>query len=373
MRILQRPRDKSEIPRFTWVGIEKLSSAPILNGASFYAISTSLSAEHYQLLMDRGWRREKKQDRNEFDLRKAVHASETEELPKEPSPEHEFTVEFDTDDFTEEKYALFEQYQRLVHKENPHEITRGGFKRFLCSSPIVRSFRTIKVPIPKSTQENDGSDMHPSWQKEIEQPLGSYHQVYRLDGKMVALAVLDLLPRGVSSVYLIYDVTYERFGFGKLSALREVQLTREYHYTNYYMGFYIPSCAKMRYKGEYKPQWVLDFPTMEWWPLEEMERRWEREKEEQNGSESRRKPPRGSPSVFELELEGILDEQTVDREMEFESGNLPVCIGNGEDATLALACDLRNWRDGRVRSSLTELVATTGLEVGREAVFQFNI
>jgi arginine-tRNA-protein transferase len=33
--------------------------------------------------------------------------------------------------------------------------------------------------------------------------LGSYHQCYRLDGKLVAVAVLDLLPHAVSSVYLL--------------------------------------------------------------------------------------------------------------------------------------------------------------------------
>ncbi len=33
--------------------------------------------------------------------------------------------------------------------------------------------------------------------------IGSYHQCYRLDGKLVAMGVLDLLPTCVSSVYLM--------------------------------------------------------------------------------------------------------------------------------------------------------------------------
>lgn len=36
-----------------------------------------------------------------------------------------------------------------------------------------------------------------------EKKIGSYHQCYRLDGKLVALGVLDLLPHCVSSVYLM--------------------------------------------------------------------------------------------------------------------------------------------------------------------------
>ena len=35
-----------------------------------------------------------------------------------------------------------------------------------------------------------------------EKKLGSWHQCYRLDGKLIAVAVLDFVPNGVSSVYL---------------------------------------------------------------------------------------------------------------------------------------------------------------------------
>lgn len=38
---------------------------------------------------------------------------------------------------------------------------------------------------------------------EKEQRLGSYHQCYRLNGRLVAVVVLDLLPGCVSSVYLM--------------------------------------------------------------------------------------------------------------------------------------------------------------------------
>jgi hypothetical protein len=53
-----------------------------------------------------------------------------------------------------------------------------------------------------------------------------------------------------------------------LSALRETTLTLEGGYQYYYMGYYIHSCPKMRYKGEYKPQYVLDPETYEWNPLD---------------------------------------------------------------------------------------------------------
>ena len=35
--------------------------------------------------------------------------------------------------------------------------------------------------------------------------LGAFHQQYLVDGKIVAVAVLDILPNCLSSVYLYYD------------------------------------------------------------------------------------------------------------------------------------------------------------------------
>ena len=97
---------------------------------------------------------------------------------------------------------------------------------------------------------------------------GSYHQCYRYDGRLIAMGVLDLLPHCVSGVYLVYHSDFEKWSFGKLSALRETALTLEGGYQYYYMGYYIHSCPKMRYKGEYKPQYVLDPETYDWNPLD---------------------------------------------------------------------------------------------------------
>ncbi|KAL8785382.1 MAG: hypothetical protein Q9213_003388 [Squamulea squamosa] len=162
-------------------------------------------------------------------------------------PAHEFDVRLEPDNYTEEKYQLFENYQRYVHKERPVEISRSGFKRFLCSG-LGQSDRVV-----------DGRS----------QKLGSYHHCYRLDGRLVAMGVLDLLPGCVSSVYLMYHQDVKDWYFGKLSALREITLATEGEYKYYYMGFYIHSCIKMRYKGQYQPSEILADPgTYSWDPLD---------------------------------------------------------------------------------------------------------
>lgn len=94
--------------------------------------------------------------------------------------------------------------------------------------------------------------------------LGSYHQCYRLDGKLVAIGVLDLLPDCVSSVYFLYDESIHRFTPGKLGALYEIALAIEDGYRWWYPGFYIHSCPKMRYKIDYMPQYILDPQSLAW-------------------------------------------------------------------------------------------------------------
>lgn len=190
--------------------------------------------------------REKKHERNAApNLAESVHEPEISQLKPSIEPDHRFEVTLDSDSFTEEKFKLFENYQRNVHHEKPGEISKGGFKRFLCNSPI-----------PKHTS-SDGRE------------IGSYHQCYRLNGRLIAMGVLDLLDHAVSAVYFIYHNDFERWSFGKLSAMREAALALEGGYKYYYMGFYIHSCAKMKYKGDYKPQYVLDVDSRDWDPLDD--------------------------------------------------------------------------------------------------------
>lgn len=192
--------------------------------------------------------------KNHFDLQTIVHETESINVrrPIDPKtkelirPAKKFEVHLESDSYTEEKYTLFANYQRHVHKEGSSQITRNGFRRFLCSG------------LGQSSQIRNG----------VEQKLGSYHQCYRLDGRLVAMGVLDLLPGCVSSVYLIYHQDVKDWYFGKLSALREIALAVEGGYQYYYMGFYIHSCIKMRYKNQYQPSYLLDPETYTWDPLD---------------------------------------------------------------------------------------------------------
>ncbi|ROW03806.1 hypothetical protein VMCG_05469 [Cytospora schulzeri] len=181
---------------------------------------------------------------SQFDLVERIHEAEAEKLKQPPQPAHQFQVTLEPDDFTEEKFSVFENYQRVVHGEAPSGISKKGFKRFLCNSPVRRGM--YGGPGEKQRQ------------------VGSFHQCYRLDGKLVAVGVLDLLPEAVSAVYFMYHESIHKHQPGKLGALREISLAMEGGYRYWWAGYYIHSCPKMRYKIDYHPQYVLDPEALTW-------------------------------------------------------------------------------------------------------------
>ncbi|XP_042192675.1 arginyl-tRNA--protein transferase 1 isoform X1 [Callorhinchus milii] len=156
-------------------------------------------------------------------------------------------------DFTEsfkQSATLYAKYQMVVHHDSPDECSESEFTRFLCQSPL----KAEKLP--------DGPDSG----------YGSFHQQYWLDGKIIAVGVIDILPSCVSSVYLYYDPDYSFLSLGVYSALREIAFTTQLQKTAtnlryYYMGFYIHSCPKMKYKGQYHPSDLLCPETYVWVPI----------------------------------------------------------------------------------------------------------
>jgi len=174
----------------------RLSQCVRMFQLEFYPIHSELIAHNHS--------REKKRRKNQFDVCEAVHESEHQRVKKPIDTRtkesikaaHNFEVFLEPDNFTEEKcamavffclrdadqaifrYKLFEHYQRAVHHESS---SKSSFKRFLCSG------------LKRSILVEDGK----------EKKIGSYHQCYWLDGKLVAMGVLDLLSHCVSSVYLM--------------------------------------------------------------------------------------------------------------------------------------------------------------------------
>jgi arginine-tRNA-protein transferase len=94
----------------------------------------------------------------------------------------------------------------------------------------------------------------------------TFHQHYFIDDVLVAVGVIDVLTNGVSSVYLFYSPSFAEaiIPLGKFAILQEIEYTRSIGKQFYYLGYYIESCTKMRYKTDYKPSELLCPVTYRW-------------------------------------------------------------------------------------------------------------
>ena len=145
--------------------------------------------------------------------------------------------------FDSEEYALYRRYQIKVHNDTPDRVTERRYRMFLVDTPLLFVSPSADGMVPPCG-------------------FGSFHQQYIIDGKLVAVGVIDILPGCLSSKYLFWDPDYAFLSLGKYSALQEIGWVKENQAYSaslqyYYLGYYIHSCCKMRYKAAYYPSELL--------------------------------------------------------------------------------------------------------------------
>jgi arginine-tRNA-protein transferase len=95
---------------------------------------------------------------------------------------------------------------------------------------------------------------------------GTFHMYHRIDGKLVAVGVIDILKSLVNSDYFFYDPANNFLHLGVVGAIMELQ------YINYLKANHIPTlkyyflseivstCPKVNYKLHYRPG-LITCPT----------------------------------------------------------------------------------------------------------------
>lgn len=87
--------------------------------------------------------------------------------------------------------------------------------------------------------------------------LGTWSQThlleFRLQEKLISVAVFDELPQGLSAVYTFFDAEHEKRGLGTLAILHLIHRTKELGLPYLYLGYWIEESRKMNYKVNFKP------------------------------------------------------------------------------------------------------------------------
>jgi arginine-tRNA-protein transferase len=187
---------------------------------------------------------------------------------------------------------------------------------------------------------------------------GTLHQHYRINGVLVAVGVVDVLPTGLSSVYVFYDADFSHSvaPLGKYTVLREIAWAREQGLPYYYLGYYIESCPKMRYKADYAPSQLLCPKTASWVPAVIAQPRL-----------IQRSPERHcSALVADEQATNRLDDATI---QEIVSRRLPLQVGWDHPLTLA---DLPPEAVELLTPFLRDFLQLAGRELAQACVFDFR-
>eukprot|EP01080_Neovahlkampfia_damariscottae_P008211 gene8211-36_t len=157
--------------------------------------------------------------------------------------------------FKEEEFELYKKYQVKVHRDNLDDLTEEQYKNFLCESPL----QYVNNPDWKDSPLN--------------LKFGSFHIQYILDGNLIAVSVVDVLPHGISSKYHFYHPNYSFLSLGVFSVIQECEIVKFHSnftpsFKYYYLGYYVHNNSKVNYKGNYYPSELLCPVTLNWVPIE---------------------------------------------------------------------------------------------------------
>jgi len=183
-------------------------------------------------------------------VRKDLTAKVIEEEPVS-SKARKFEIRFERAAFDKESFAMYQRYCKDIHEKEKED--KKGYTDFLC----LQGLEVDKM-------ESGGKTLQ----------LGCYHMKYYVDDKLIAIGVVDLLPKCLSSVYFFYEPEYKYLSLGVVGAVKEIEYVQEMskyfpEFKYYYLGFYIQDCQKMVYKGEYEPAELLCPYTYNWVTLDE--------------------------------------------------------------------------------------------------------
>ena len=87
----------------------------------------------------------------------------------------------------------------------------------------------------------------------------------RLDRRLLAVAVTDLLDDGLSAVYTFYEPELPRRSLGRFAILAQIQQALAWDLPYLYLGYWVAGCRKMAYKHDYQP--LEGFVDRRWRPL----------------------------------------------------------------------------------------------------------
>ncbi len=118
-------------------------------------------------------------------------------------------------------------------------------------------------------QRHHDGDMYPPSKEQFTNFLGTHwhstrYYEFRIEGRLIAVSVADIMDNGISAVYTYYDPAQNKRSLGSFAILFLVEEAKKHQLDSVYLGYWIKNSSKMNYKSAYRPleiqsgdRWVL--------------------------------------------------------------------------------------------------------------------
>jgi arginine-tRNA-protein transferase len=136
---------------------------------------------------------------------------------------HTYTIEFSKNIIlteTEERFLLYKKYEQAIHKEKEKDITLKSYNDSWGNS-IFEKNKNIKF-----YQNFKELTPHPEFYPDC---YGTYNLIHRIDNKIVAVTVIDILPHMLISDYCYYDPDYSFLDLGVVTVIREIEYMKSFN------------------------------------------------------------------------------------------------------------------------------------------------
>lgn len=84
-----------------------------------------------------------------------------------------------------------------------------------------------------------------------------YEFNYYFEDLLIGVALVDVLPEAISSVYCYYDHDFHKYSIGTYSILKQIEFAKLNKIPHLYPGYWIRNHYSMGYKERYKPFEIL--------------------------------------------------------------------------------------------------------------------
>ncbi len=100
----------------------------------------------------------------------------------------------------------------------------------------------------------------------VENPFPTEEWCYFVDGRLIGIGYVDVLPKAMSAIYFFYDPGERHRSLGTYNVLRIIDSAATRRIPHAYLGYYVEGCRSLEYKDRFRPNEVLS-PNGSWAPF----------------------------------------------------------------------------------------------------------